>query len=88
MDEEKICKQIQALRKQNYGWRRIAKELNIHHTTARRIMRQAGLYTPARQMPPRPEKPISNAPNRPTAHPLSPGHPLTWLLISKEPFPG
>jgi hypothetical protein len=76
---------IRQLRAEGLGWGTIAKRLGIGLTRLKRIMKFIGEYSPE---PSPQKKPIPARKEIDLDIPIPPGHPLTWSLISNEPYPG
>ncbi len=67
------------------SWATISRALGLSRNTVIERGRRLRAVAPARVAAPVAEGPDIDDPNRP---PLPAGHPLTWGLLTSEPYPG
>lgn len=76
---------IRTMRLERRTWAEIARSLGLSRNTVIERGRRILAIAPAPVSKPPAEKSVSEDPNR---VPLPAGHPLTWALLTDEPFPG
>jgi hypothetical protein len=67
------------------SWAAISRALGLSRNTVIERGRRLRAAAPVRVAVPVAERPEIDDPNRP---PLAAGHPLTWGLLTSEPYPG
>ena len=77
-------KVIVTMRAEGSTWAAIARSLSLSRNTVIERGRRLQAVAPARRIEPRNDKPVTDDPNRSA---LPAGHPLTWGLLTDEPFP-
>jgi len=76
---------IRAMRLERRTWADIGRSLGLSRNTVIERGRRILAVAPPLPCKPVQEKIVSDDPNR---LPLPAGHPLTWTLLTDEPFPG